>query len=94
MKAMRIGIDYTAGARQGGGIGRYTRRLMEALLALESLHQYKLFAAVGIQYQRLLKTAHRQSCAVGRPGYTHKSIATVGARYNGAAPCIPHDDFS
>ena len=44
---MRIGIDYTAGARQGGGIGRYTRKLVAALLALESSHQYTLFAAVG-----------------------------------------------
>jgi glycosyltransferase involved in cell wall biosynthesis len=44
---MRIGIDYTAAARQGGGIGRYTRELVRALLCLESSHQYALFAAVG-----------------------------------------------
>lgn len=30
---MRIGIDYTSAARQGGGIGRYTRELVTAVLA-------------------------------------------------------------
>ncbi len=44
---MRIGIDYTAAVRQGGGIGRYTRELIGALLALPTAHQYTIFAAVG-----------------------------------------------
>jgi glycosyltransferase involved in cell wall biosynthesis len=49
---MRIGIDYTAAARQRAGIGRYTRELVAALLALERahprcVHQYTLFAATG-----------------------------------------------
>lgn len=44
---MRIGIDYTAAARQGGGIGRYTRELVAALLQLESAHRYVVFAAAG-----------------------------------------------
>jgi glycosyltransferase involved in cell wall biosynthesis len=47
----RIGIDYTAAARQRAGIGRYTRELVAALLALEipeeRAHQYVLFAATG-----------------------------------------------
>mgnify|MGYP000961459686 CR=1 FL=1 len=30
---MRIGIDYTSAARQGGGIGRYTRELVTAVIA-------------------------------------------------------------
>lgn len=30
---MRIGVDYTAAVRQGGGIGRYTRELMRAVVA-------------------------------------------------------------
>jgi len=47
-KAMtRIGIDYTAAARQRAGIGRYTRELITALLALEGSHQYVIFAATG-----------------------------------------------
>jgi glycosyltransferase involved in cell wall biosynthesis len=45
--ALRIGIDYTAAARQRAGIGRYTRELVTALLALESRHHYTLFAATG-----------------------------------------------
>jgi glycosyltransferase involved in cell wall biosynthesis len=44
---MRVGIDYTAAARQGGGIGRYTRELVAALLKLESSHRYTVFAATG-----------------------------------------------
>ncbi len=44
---MQIGIDYTAAARQRAGIGRYTRELVTALLALDSAHQYVIFAAIG-----------------------------------------------
>lgn len=44
---MRIGVDYTAGARQGGGIGRYTRELVRALLGLGGPHDYTIFAAIG-----------------------------------------------
>ncbi len=44
---MRIGIDYTAAARQGAGIGRYTRELIAALLTMDSSHRYVLFAATG-----------------------------------------------
>ena len=49
---MRIGIDYTAAARQRAGIGRYTRELVGALLALVGQdailpHQYVIFAATG-----------------------------------------------
>jgi glycosyltransferase involved in cell wall biosynthesis len=47
----RIGIDYTAAARQRAGIGRYTRELVAALFALESAsespRQYVVFAATG-----------------------------------------------
>jgi glycosyltransferase involved in cell wall biosynthesis len=42
---MKIGIDYTSAATQGAGIGRYTRELMRALLALPSPHQFSLFYA-------------------------------------------------
>lgn len=44
---MRIGIDITAAVRQGAGIGRFTRELVRALLALDSPHEYVLFAATG-----------------------------------------------
>lgn len=44
---MRIGIDYTAAVRQGGGIGRYTRNLIRALAQLDTENQYVLFVAGG-----------------------------------------------
>lgn len=44
---MRIGIDYTAAVRQGGGIGRYTRNLVRALAALDRRNEYVLLAAGG-----------------------------------------------
>ncbi|CAG0934668.1 mannosyl-N-acetyl-alpha-D-glucosaminyl-diphospho-ditrans,octacis-undecaprenol 3-alpha-mannosyltransferase / alpha-1,3-rhamnosyltransferase [Thermoflexales bacterium] len=42
---MRIGIDYTSAATQGAGIGRYTRELMRALLALPADNCYSFFYA-------------------------------------------------
>jgi glycosyltransferase involved in cell wall biosynthesis len=44
---MRIGIDCTAAVRQGAGIGRYTRQLVQALLALDTHNDYVLLAASG-----------------------------------------------
>jgi glycosyltransferase involved in cell wall biosynthesis len=44
---MQIGIDYTSAVRQRAGIGRYTRELVTALLALASPHHYIIFAATG-----------------------------------------------
>jgi glycosyltransferase involved in cell wall biosynthesis len=44
---MRIGIDYTAAVRQGGGIGRYTRNLVRTLTELDRDNQYTLFVAGG-----------------------------------------------
>jgi glycosyltransferase involved in cell wall biosynthesis len=41
----RIGFDVTAALAQGGGIGRYTRELIHALVAADSAHQYRLFSA-------------------------------------------------
>jgi glycosyltransferase involved in cell wall biosynthesis len=42
---MHIGIDYTSAVTQGAGIGRYTRELIHALLAVSSDHHYTLFYA-------------------------------------------------
>lgn len=44
---MRIGVDYTAAVRQGGGIGRYTRNLVRALSQLDEENEYTLFVAGG-----------------------------------------------
>jgi glycosyltransferase involved in cell wall biosynthesis len=42
---MRIGIDVTAAVTQGGGIGRYTRELVQALVQARTPHQFTLFSA-------------------------------------------------
>ena len=42
---MRIAIDYTSAIRQRAGIGRYTRELTKALLALDQQNRYLLFSA-------------------------------------------------
>lgn len=51
---MRIGIDVTSAVRQGAGIGRFTRELVRAFLALDDhiapggpSHHFVLFAATG-----------------------------------------------
>jgi glycosyltransferase involved in cell wall biosynthesis len=41
--SLRIGIDYTAAVRQGAGIGRYTRGLVQALARLDRGNRYTLF---------------------------------------------------
>ncbi|MGH2458711.1 MAG: glycosyltransferase family 4 protein [Chloroflexota bacterium] len=40
---MRIGFDYTAAIRQGAGIGRWARCLIQALLELDRVNTYTLF---------------------------------------------------
>lgn len=42
---MRIGIDYTSAARQSAGIGRFTRELIRAALALDADNEYSLLVA-------------------------------------------------
>lgn len=44
---MHVGIDFTAGAWQGAGIGRYTRELIGAVLAQSPDIRYTLFYAAG-----------------------------------------------
>jgi glycosyltransferase involved in cell wall biosynthesis len=45
--AIRVGIDYTAAAWQGAGIGRYTRELVHTLVAQSDAYRYTLFYASG-----------------------------------------------
>lgn len=42
---MRIGFDATPAVRQGGGIGRYTRELLQALYSTDAESEYRLFYA-------------------------------------------------
>ena len=41
----RIGIDVTSAVTQGGGIGRYTRELIRALVKVDRDSNYCLFSA-------------------------------------------------
>lgn len=43
---MRIAVEYTSAIRQGGGIGRYTRELVAALLDLPHAHHFTLLAGI------------------------------------------------
>jgi glycosyltransferase involved in cell wall biosynthesis len=42
---MRIALDYTAGIRQGAGIGQYVRSLVRAMLEQDTLNQYTLLTS-------------------------------------------------
>ena len=42
---MRIAIDYTAAIRQKAGIGNYVRRLVDAMLAQDSINSYTLLTS-------------------------------------------------
>jgi glycosyltransferase involved in cell wall biosynthesis len=42
---LRIGIDYTPAVKQGAGIGRYTRGLIDALARLDDENRYTLVVA-------------------------------------------------
>ncbi|MFQ5434932.1 MAG: glycosyltransferase family 4 protein [Anaerolineae bacterium] len=43
--AHRIGIDVTSAVTQGGGIGRYTRELVQALITQSTETQFRFFSA-------------------------------------------------
>ena len=70
---MRIGIDYTAAVNQGAGIGRYTRQLVRALLALDTQDEIVLLAAT--------PRAARRVAAGGR-----RLVRTGGAAPESQAP--------
>lgn len=42
---MRIALDYTAGIRQGAGIGHYVRSLLDAMLAVDTHNTYTLLTS-------------------------------------------------
>lgn len=54
---MRIAIDYTAAIRQKAGIGNYVRRLVDAMLAQDSLNQYTLLTSGRPTRERPFPTA-------------------------------------
>lgn len=61
---MIVGVDYTAAAWQGAGIGRYTRDLIRAVVSQGNQHRYTLFyAAGGIDRGSPYLAELRQLCA-------------------------------
>ena len=58
---MRIGIDVTAAISQGGGIGRYTRELIQALVAVDQSNGYHFFSARPAQVAQPFLPSRTQS---------------------------------
>ncbi|MCB0192887.1 MAG: glycosyltransferase family 4 protein [Anaerolineae bacterium] len=63
---MKIGIDYTAALKQGGGIGRYTRGLITTLAQFDRQHHYRLMVTPDSPVEGL-------KVFKGRPNFTPKS---------------------
>ncbi len=61
---MKVGIDYTAAIWQGAGIGRYTRELVQAAVALGGPVEYVLFyAAQGLPPDSPYRAHLRNLCS-------------------------------
>jgi hypothetical protein len=82
---MHVGIDYTAAVRQRAGIGRYTRELVRALLALPEQditlpQRYTILAAagrMGVESQDLRSARNVRVRAIPcRPCTTCRSCTT------------------
>jgi len=54
---MRIALDYTAGIRQGAGVGQYVRSLVDAMLAQDSNNTYTLITSGRPTKERSFPTA-------------------------------------
>jgi glycosyltransferase involved in cell wall biosynthesis len=76
---MRVGIDYTSAVRQRAGIGRYTRELVTALIALASPHQFAILAATGglprERWQAEIERLSTLSAAASSPSRPPSSLA-------------------
>ncbi|MCL5995538.1 MAG: glycosyltransferase family 4 protein [Chloroflexi bacterium] len=66
----RITIDYTPALQQSAGIGRLTREVVRALLAIESRHRYTLFYMGGMgQRHKRTEDGRAVSSVVHTPSY-------------------------
>lgn len=65
---MDIAIDYTAAARQGAGIGRYARELIDAVLATVSPHTFVLLTAAAGLGEAWYHMQQRLREVVAHPG--------------------------
>lgn len=71
----RIAIDYTAGAWQGAGIGRYTRELLREVIRLAPAdYTFVLFYAAGFPGTVVPYAAELAALAASRPGVTTYGI--------------------
>src|SRR5690554_6723580 len=74
---MNIAIDYTAALTQGGGVGRYTREAVAALVALEATHQYTLVYTRDAEGERPAFPQHVRWCPLS---FTGRQAATIWQR--------------
>ena len=77
---MHIGIDYTSAVTQSAGIGRYTRELIRALLALPSSNRYTLFYASANKLQADLLRAPRATVRLRRLPFHDRWLMRVWHR--------------
>jgi len=92
--SLHIGIDYTAAVRQGAGIGRYTRGLVQALAWLDRENRYTLFMAHDSEpYQRYRLLGSEKILLIGEPTdgvtlfeelLTRKGVTVIVASLNQA----------
>ena len=77
----RILIDYTAGAWQGAGIGRYTRELVKAVVTqAPAQYEFALFYAAGWPWQRVPYQADIDAVRTMRAGTTVHPIPLPSRR--------------
>jgi len=72
---VNIAIDYTAAARQGAGIGRYARELIDAVLASTAGHDFVLLTAAAGLGESWARTRQRLYATAARPtGLTFRDL--------------------
>jgi len=77
MAPLRIGIDYTAAIRQGAGIGRYVRQLVQAVTTLDAQDEFVLVAAAGGA-----PNARSALCAASKPNVKIRALPTSDRQMN------------
>lgn len=77
---MIVGVDYTAAAWQGAGIGRYTRELIRAAVPLDRGVRYTLFYAAGGLPPALPYLAELRALAAANPNVAVRPIGLTPRR--------------
>ncbi|MCU0499332.1 MAG: glycosyltransferase family 4 protein [Anaerolineae bacterium] len=84
---MAIAIDYTPAYEQGGGIGRYVRELIQAVIPLPTAYAYRLFVA-GYQPAKALPFASNERVNWATTPITPKTFARYWHRLRIPYPTI------